>query len=126
VDLTHIPPVPSIFEGGRRESLQFLRRFARSVSQPFTPDAEIHIEYTPTQVVSEYLRRRLRDCDGRKIRGVLYRSAKKSGGTNLALFVESEEVDGVPSERLTPKKRMLRLVSVVEHSLPAKDPDGTK
>jgi RES domain len=64
VDLTRVPPVPSIFEDGPRESLLFLRHFAKDVSQPFTPDVELHIEYTPTQVVSEYLRHRLRDKTG--------------------------------------------------------------
>jgi len=34
------------------------------------------------------------------IRGLLYRSAKENGGINLALFVDSEEVEGVASEAL--------------------------
>src|ERR1017187_8666041 len=54
VDLTRIPNVPSIFEDGPRESLRFLRHFAKDVSQPFTPDKELHIEYAPSQVFSEY------------------------------------------------------------------------
>ena len=53
VDLTKLPRVPSIFEGGDRESLQFLHHSAEEVSQPFEPDAEIHNEYVSTQVVSE-------------------------------------------------------------------------
>ena len=61
VDLTDIPSIPSIFERGPRESLRFLHKFAENVSQPFEPDSEIHIEYTPTQVVSEYLRHRMAD-----------------------------------------------------------------
>ena len=39
VDLTNIPPVPSIFDEGPREALQFLRHFVTNVSQPFKPDA---------------------------------------------------------------------------------------
>jgi hypothetical protein len=116
VDLTHIPPVPSIFEDGPRESLLFLRHFAKDVSQPFTPDTELHIEYTPTQVVSEYLRHRFRDKAGQPILGLLYNSTKHEGGVNLALFVESEEVEGVPSDSWKAKERLLKMVRVDEVS----------
>jgi hypothetical protein len=114
VDLTHIPHVPSIFEDGPRESLLFLRHFAKDVSRPFTPDKELHIEYTPTQVVSEYLRHRLRDKQGRAIHGLLYKSTKREGGVNLAFFVESEEVEGVPSDGWKPKEHRLKMVGVEE------------
>ena len=114
VDLTNIPPVPSIFEDGPREYLSFLSDFAKDVSKPFTPDKEIHVEYTPTQVVSEFLRHRLRDNDGTPIRGVLYRSAKEPQGTNIAIFVESSEVEGAPSKPWSRKEPLLRLVGVEE------------
>ena len=61
VDLTNLPRIPSIFERGLRDSLLFLEHFTQEVSRPFEPDAEIHIEYTPTQVVSEFFRHRLTD-----------------------------------------------------------------
>jgi RES domain-containing protein len=114
VDLTHIPQVPSIFEDGPRESLLFLRHFGKDVSQPFTPDKELHIEYTPTQVVSEYLRHRSRDKQGRAIHGLLYKSTKREDGINLALFIESEEVEGVPSDGWKPKEHRLKMVGVEE------------
>ena len=118
VDLTNIPAVPSIFERGPREYLQFLHRFARDVSQPFTPDTEVHVEYTPTEVVSEYLRHRLSDKDGQHISGVMYRSAKNNGGINLALFIESEDVEGVPSKRWKPRQPLLRTIRVTEDVRP--------
>lgn len=114
VDLTNLPPVPSIFENGDRESLQFLHHFAEEVSQPFQPDAEIHIEYVPTQVVSEFLRHRLLDEDGRPIRGLLYSSAKRPETTNVALFIESAEVEGVPTEHWKKRSPVLRLISIEE------------
>jgi hypothetical protein len=114
VDLTRVPRVPSIFESGPRESLRFLRHFAKDVSQPFTPDRELHIEYTPTQVVSEYLRHRLRDKQGRPIHGLLYKSTEREGGVNLALFIESEELEGVPSDRWKPKEHRLKMIGVEE------------
>jgi hypothetical protein len=115
VDLTNIPPVPSIFMDGPRESLQFLRHFARDVSQPFTPDTEIHIEYTPTQAVSEYMRHRLRDRDGRPINGMLYKSAKEIDKVNVVLFVESEDVEGVPSsKRWKVREPILKIINIEE------------
>lgn len=114
VDLTHIPHIPSIFEDGPRESLLFLGHFAKDVSRPFTPDKELHIEYTPTQVVSEYLRHRARDKQGRAIHGLLYKSAKREGGVNLALFIDSEDVEGVPSDGWKPKEHRLKMVGVEE------------
>jgi hypothetical protein len=114
VNLTHIPPPPSIFEAGPREELQFLHGFAHDVSRPFTPDKELHVEYTPTQVVSEYLRHRLRDRRGRPIHGLLYTSAEDKGGINLALFISSDEVERVPSKWSRPKDILLKLTRVQE------------
>jgi HEPN/RES N-terminal domain 1/RES domain len=114
VDLTDIPPVPSIFEDGRREALEFLHRFADDVSQPFEPDANIHIEYTPTQVVSEFIRHRITDVNGGRVRGLLYSSAKEQGAVNLALFIESAEIEGVPTESWKAKPAVLRMVTVEE------------
>ena len=51
VDLTETSSIPSIFEEGPRESLQFLNRFAGDIFEYFTPDPEAHVEYTPTQVI---------------------------------------------------------------------------
>ncbi len=124
VDLTDLPAVPSIFEGGDRDSLLFLENFAEEVSQPFEPDAEIHIEYVPTQVVSEYLRHRVQDVHGRAIRGLVYESAKRPGTRNLALFIESAEVDGVEVDSWPKKVILLRLVSVGEVSTKQREPQS--
>jgi hypothetical protein len=108
VDLTNLPSVPSIFESGPRESLRFLHRFMQEVSQPFEPDAEIHIEYTPTQVASEFFRHRLHDAQGHSIRGLVYGSAKRTGAVNLALFIESSE-SGRCSDRNAAEERTCTL-----------------
>jgi hypothetical protein len=114
VDLTDIPDVPSIFEDGPRESLQFLHRFAEDVSQPFTPDLETHVEYTPTQVVSEYLRHRFRDKANKLVRGVLYGSAKAAGKKNMALFMGADEVEGYKAEPWKKADPLIRLVKAKE------------
>jgi hypothetical protein len=118
VDLTNLPRVPSIFESGPRESLRFLRHFTQEVSQPFEPDAEIHIEYTPTQVDSEFLRHRLKDDQGKPIQGLICGSAKCAGTSNIALFMESSEVEGVRTESWKKREPILRLISAEEAKTP--------
>ena len=74
----------------------------------------IHIEYTPTQVVSEFFRHRFHDAQGNPIRGLVYGSAKRPGAANLALFIDSSEVEGVVTESWRKKEPVLRLVSIEE------------
>ena len=114
VDLTRVPQVPSIFEKKPRESILFLRDFKKDVSRPITPDQKVHVEYTPTQVVSEYLRHRFLTSSGKAVSGVLYESSKVKRGTNAALFFESEQVEGVPTDRNKPQRPVLKLLSVKE------------
>jgi hypothetical protein len=83
-----------------------------AISKSLCTDAVV--EYTPTQVVWEYLRHRARDEQGRAIHGLLYKSTKREGGVNLALFIESEEVEGVASDGWKPKEHRLKMVGVEE------------
>jgi hypothetical protein len=71
-------------------------------------------------VVAEYLRHRFRAAKGHPVQGLLYGSAKIKKGTNAALFVESEEIEGVPSTAWKPKTPLLRLVNVRERRRPRK------
>jgi hypothetical protein len=114
VDLTEIPEIPSIFERGPRESLDFLHKFASDVSQPFTPDTETHVEYAPTQVVSEYLRHRFRNRRKHPMRGVVYWSAKSKGTKNVVLFVGAQEVVGYESSSRLKPKPLLKLMKSCE------------
>jgi hypothetical protein len=119
VDLTRVPQLPSIFEDKPRESIIFLRDFKNDVSRPITPDPKVHVEYTPTQVVSEYLRHRFRTGSGKTVSGMFYGSSKVEGGTNIALFIESEQIESVLSESIRPKRPLLKLLNVNErHPLP--------
>lgn len=115
LDLNRLPGVPSIFDQsqiGLRTPLRFLHHFRYDISQPIELDGREHVEYTPTQVVSEFIKHRFRDAEGRSVEGVLYPSARRSEGINIVLFVESENVDGVPVESYIPPERVLRLVGV--------------
>jgi hypothetical protein len=113
-DLTEIPDIPSIFERGLRESLDFLHKFASDVSRPFTPDTETHVEYAPTQVVSEYLRHRFRGKGKNPVQGVVYSSAKSKGTKNIVLFVGAHEVVGYKSSSRVKPKPLLKLIKARE------------
>ena len=66
LDLTAIPPVPSLFrdysetlEFQPRRVIKFLRHVARQISKPVDADEKIHVHYVPTQVITEYVRSQL-------------------------------------------------------------------
>lgn len=93
VDLSQPPEVPSVFDdrlGHLRSAFIFLRFFADAISKPYVRDDRIHIEYVPTQVVTEWIRSRFdAEREGSAL-GVLYKSARNSGGVNAALFVDND------------------------------------
>jgi hypothetical protein len=93
-DFTHLPPIPSLFETEKRHTrhdLVFLHDFVADLSKPIERDGREHIEYVPTQVVTEFLRRVYSHPDLGPVHGILYRSAKRSSGLCCALFFESED-----------------------------------
>ena len=66
LDLTRIPPVPSLFERisdsvevNPRRALTFLHHIAKEMSRPIERDDRVHISYVPTQVVTEFIRDQL-------------------------------------------------------------------
>ena len=111
LDLTSIPVPPSLFADdftGYYE-LPFLREFARLVSVPIERNDKVHIEYIPTQVVTEFLREVV-EIKGRRVEGIVYRSSLL-GGRNVVLFATAEDVEGVPPESFIPRTPWLRLLA---------------
>lgn len=85
LDLTELPPVPSIFDiqqHSLREEILFLYEFVEDLLKPVAKDGKEHIDYVPTQVVSEYFRYVFEP----KVQGIMYPSVKHSGGVNIAFF----------------------------------------
>lgn len=83
VDLTRLPPTPSIFDAASRDLLPgvtFLRDFVDDFVAPISRDGREHIEYVPTQIVTEFVRYRLRTKDDENVHGILYRSSKHDKG----------------------------------------------
>lgn len=113
LDLAELPPVPSVFDLDRQSSihpLRFLHAFAVDISQPIARDGREHIEYVPTQIVTEYFRRLFRTADGRNLDGIIYRSARQPGAKAFVLFCENDQCIDIddPQEEAS----LLRLSSV--------------
>ena len=119
LDLTAIPELPSLFEPKSedvgtppRSILKFLRFIARQISRPIERDDRVHIEYVPTQVITEFVRSR-RLPDGRLVDGIKYRSSVRPGHTSYVLFATQDNL--LLEENLEPtQSRWLRLAEV-EH-----------
>jgi hypothetical protein len=99
LDLAELPPVPSLFEElpdsleyDPRRNLIFLHRLASDISRPIAHDDRVHIEYVPTQVVTEYLRSATFPEGG--LDGIRYRSSRRDGGVSLVLFADRLNVIG--------------------------------
>jgi hypothetical protein len=93
LDLTNLEPIPSLFAGQAdlRQVLGFLHSFVRDLSKPIKKDDRVHIEYVPTQIVTEYFRHSFECPDGQPVRGILYPSSRAPGGTACVLFFIREE-----------------------------------
>jgi RES domain-containing protein len=88
LDLTALPDIPSIFDedvAERRQVLLFLNRFVHAITQPVLRDGSEHIDYVPSQVVSEYFSQ-VHRFDGHCLAGIVYPSAVRDGGKNAVLF----------------------------------------
>ncbi len=95
VDLGQLPPVPSLFDlditRRHRAELSFLHAFNRDLSAHIERDDRIHVDYVPTQVVTEFLRRVFRDAEDHPVYGLAFDSAQADGGRNAVLFVEQDQ-----------------------------------
>ena len=93
VDLTRLPDLPSLFDTNnrhKRAALRFLEGFVRDLSAPIIKDGQEHIEYVPSQIVTEYFRKVFRTVRGEPVHGLIYQSSRKDMGRCCVLFFENE------------------------------------
>lgn len=91
IDLTRLPAVPSIFDEAaqrEREELLFLNEFVLNIQKSIQKNNNEHIEYLPSQVVSEYFSQIFRTKNNVRIDGLKYQSAVRPAGINLVFFPE--------------------------------------
>jgi Zn ribbon nucleic-acid-binding protein len=113
LDLASLPDIPSIYDEDRRHlihPLAFLHDFTEDMAQPIRRGAGLeHIEYVPTQIVTEYFRRVFK-VNGERLDGICYRSSKPGAGNAFVLYCENEQcIDDEPKRFFKP---MLRLIKV--------------
>lgn len=91
MDLTALPPVPSLFDVASKEAREqafIVRGFVEAISTPVTKDGREHIDYVPPQVICEYLAQVFRLKKDEKLAGLIYPSSVYNGGKNLVVFPE--------------------------------------
>ncbi len=113
VDLTKLPMIPSIFDCSKRNMhhrILFLQAFVNDISKSIRRDGFEHIEYVPTQVVTEYFKYIIPEIAYFEIEGIIYPSTKNSEGKACVLFVDNE---GCKELFDMPKKHLLRSESAL-------------
>lgn len=95
LDLTRLPPIPNVFDPtvsrDKRHLIAFIHSFTADLTKPVTPDGREHIEYVPSQVVTEYFRFRFRTEARQRVKGIEYPSAVRPGSASLVLFIGAKE-----------------------------------
>jgi hypothetical protein len=130
LDLAQLPPIPSLFAEisdtlpyDPHEALRFLHRLADDISRPIARDDRVHIEYVPTQVVTEFLRT-AKLPEGVKLDGIRYRSSRRDGAISLVLFADRRNVAGASDDTWPKPDPWLELVGRSERVVAqARSPD---
>ncbi len=86
----------------------FLNHFIREISMPIAKDGREHVEYVPSQIVTEYLKYKCTDTNGKRIKGILYPSSKDKG-VSCALFFRNKQCVDAGADT---KKAYLQLLAV--------------
>ncbi len=88
LDLRALPPEPGMFSDAGRTTkltLSFLHDFAADIMQPVDRDQRVHVDYLPSQVVTEFVRDY--QFEGGVVDGIAYASTVDRRGWNIALFL---------------------------------------
>ncbi len=91
IDFCNLPHPPSMFDTANFKnyySTRFLRDFVNDISKTINRDGKEHIDYVPTQIVTEYFRYIFNTET--KIAGLIYPSAKLEGQKCCVLFLDNE------------------------------------
>src|SRR5690606_29319366 len=96
LDLVELPRPASLFDSDAatddRAATVFVNEFVEDLTRPITKDGREHVEYVPSQVVTEYVRYRLGKLIGSRIDGIRYRSARNREGIGAVLFFDQEDL----------------------------------
>lgn len=88
LDLTELPEPFSVFDmenEDKRQYVLFLKGFMVDITKPISKDGKEHIDYVPTQIVSELFSNQVR-ADETSIDGIRFPSSVNPSGVNWVLF----------------------------------------
>jgi hypothetical protein len=94
LDLTRPPALPSVFDANRHPEFgiaRFLKSFVSAITRPIIADGRQHVEYTPTQVLTEYLRWVPKTA----IDGIALPSAQTGAKTYVLFFKASDCAESI-------------------------------
>jgi hypothetical protein len=63
------------------------------IRNPVKHDGREHIDYVPTQILTEYLQRSYRALDNRPLGGIIYKSAQRRRGRSIVIFASHSDLD---------------------------------
>lgn len=93
LDLTNLPSIPGIFSGVERMGrlgLIVIHAFAREITRPVDRTDRVHIDYIPSQVITEFIRGR--KFTGGKVDGICCPSTPGVSGRNIVLFATQRDL----------------------------------
>jgi hypothetical protein len=86
----------------------FIKSFVADLSIPVQPDDTVHIEYVPTQVVTEYLKLKFRI--EHNVQGILYKSVKSIGGLCAVIFTDNQQMLDLTESTRANENHILALI----------------
>ncbi len=118
IDLSEKLYIPSLFDEHERENrdyMRFLFDFMSDFTKPIERNDKAHVDYVPTQVVTEYFRHIFRNENKNKVDGVIYPSSKNEGEKAIVIFANSDQCVELKESGLN--GAILKLSSIETHAL---------
>lgn len=116
LDVRKAPEIPSLFDAKKakdRPIAEFMESFIEDFRKRIDREEKPHLDYLPTQVVTEYFRTLVTSPKKRPIEGVLY-SSTKNGRDAIVLFAENGDVVGGANEEFSDREPWLEMVAYEE------------
>ncbi|MXX27675.1 MAG: RES family NAD+ phosphorylase [Caldilineaceae bacterium SB0668_bin_21] len=107
LDLSAIPSIPSLFDAipdcteiSPRRMLIFLDHVSREISRPIERSEKEHVEYVPTQVVTEFVRDHVK-WKGSRVDGIKYVSSVHPCHASYVLFAGQGNICSTPESEFS-------------------------
>ncbi|OAI20063.1 hypothetical protein A1507_23035 [Methylomonas koyamae] len=92
IDFSKALTYPGFFQdrGYSDQEVAFINDFVSDITKPIEKDGYEHIEYVPTQIVTEHFRYNHEDENSGRISGLIYPSSRNKGKNSVVIFCENE------------------------------------